>query len=467
MGKAPELLRLGEPAGRRLLAATVLGSGMGFLDGTIVNVALPRIGSELHADLAALQWVINGYTLALASLILVGGALGDRFGRKRMFAWGVAAFAVTSALCALAPTIETLIAARLLQGVAAALLTPGSLALVESSFVHHDRMRAIGAWTGMLGVATAGGPVLGGWLVGLSWRWAFAINLPLAVLTLLLLRGAPESRDERADGKHFDLPGIVLAPVALAAVTWALTEWPDTGATPATVGAAATGVVAAVAFVVVERRARYPMVPPEMFADRVFTLINVVTLLVYAALSGSMVFIALFLQIGAGWSPLAAGAASVPISVLMFLLAARFGAVATRFGPRRPMVIGALVLAGGLALLAGAPRDPGFVTDILPGMLAMGLGLSMLVAPLTGTVLAAAPAGRAGVASGINNAVSRTAGLLAVAALPLLVGLSGHAYADADAVTAAYRGALWWCVGLVLAGAVVTAVGLSGRRAAG
>lgn len=460
----PALLRLDQPAGRRLLAAAVLGSGIAFLDGTVVNVALPRIGGELDAELAGLQWVINGYTLTLASLILVGGSLGDRFGRKRVFAWGIAGFAITSLLCAIAPTIHTLVGARLLQGVAAALLTPGSLAMLQASFARADRMRAIGAWTGMLGIATAGGPVLGGWLVGISWRWAFAINLPLAAITLWLLRTAPESRDEEASGE-LDVPGILLAPIALAGLTWALTAWPDTGASATTVGAAVLGVAAAVGFVVAERRSRHPMVLPSLFTNKVFTSINLVTLAIYAALSGSMVFVALFLQVTAGWTPLAAGAATVPISAVMLVLASRFGGVATRHGPRLPMVAGALLLALGLGLLARSPDQPSYVLDVLPGMLAQGLGLSMLVAPLTGTVLAAAPDSHAGVASGINNAVSRTAGLLAVAGLPLLVGLSGRAYADPAAVADAYRAAMWWCVGLVLLGALLTAVTLTGPAA--
>lgn len=453
------LLTLDTAPGRRLLAAAVLGSGMAFLDGTVVNVALPRMGDELDASLAGLQWVINGYTLTLAALILVGGSLGDQLGRRRVFAWGIAGFAITSGLCALAPTIHTLVAARLLQGVAAALLTPGSLALLQASFARKDRMRAIGAWTGMLGIATAGGPVLGGWLVGISWRWAFAINLPLAVVTLLLLRGAPESRDEHASAGR-DRAGIALAPLSLAGLTWSLTAWPETGPTVTTVGSAVVGLVAAFAFVVAEGRTPAPMVPPDLFTDRVFSLINLVTLFVYAALTGSMMFIALFLQVTAGWTPLAAGAATVPISAVMLVLAPRFGGVATRRGPRLPMVSGAVVLAVGLVLLARSPHEPGFLLDVLPGMLGMGLGLSMLVAPLTGTVLAAAPDSRAGVASGINNAISRTAGLLAVAALPLLVGLSGRAYADPTAVADAYRAAMWWCVALVTAGAVLTVIGL-------
>lgn len=450
-----------EPAGRRLLATTILGSGMAFLDGTIANVALPQIGRDFHAQLEGLQWVINGYTLALASLILVGGSLGDRFGRKKMYGAGIAAFAVTSALAALSPNIEVLIAARLLQGVAAALLTPGSLAMLQASFVKDDRMKAIGAWTGMLGIATAGGPIVGGWLVGIDWRLAFWLNLPLGAVVLWLLRAAPESKDARAS-THLDVPALVLAPVALAGMTWSLTAWPDRGATLVTVGPLLIAALAAIAFVVVERRTEHPMVAPELFADRVFTVINLVTVAVYAALTGSFFFLAVYLQISAGWSPLEAGAATLPISVIMLCLASRFGAAAARYGARLPMLTGSALLAAGLAWLALAPDRPSYLTQLLPGVLAMGLGLSMVVAPLTGTVLAAAPDHEAGLASGINNAVSRTAGLIAVAALPLAVGLSGSEYRIGHEVARAYRSSMWICAGLVAVGFLLT-LALGGR----
>ncbi len=453
------LLAMSEPAGRRLLATTVLGSGMGFLDGTVANVALPHIGDDLHADLAGLQWVVNGYTLSLASLILVGGSLGDRLGRKRVYAWGIAGFALASVLVAIGPTIETVVLARVLQGVFAALMTPGSLAMLQASFRPEDRMRAIGAWTGTLGIATAAGPVIGGWLVGIDWRIAFWINVPLAAIVLWLLKPAPESRDED-DVYRFDWWAVVLAPITLAGITWALTAWPDTGASLTTVGALIIGVVAGVAFVLFELREPHPMLPPAIFASRDFSVINIVTLFVYAALSGSMLFLAIFLQVSAGWSPLEAGAATVPVSIIMFFLASRFGAVATKFGARTPMVAGSAVLTVGFAWLALAPDAPSYIGQVLPGVILMGLGLSMLVAPLTGTVLAAVPDEESGLASGINNAVSRTAGLLAVAVLPLLVGLSGTAYRDPAAVGDAYRASMWWCAALVAVGGILTAVAL-------
>lgn len=442
-----------------MVATTVLGSGMGFLDGTIANVALPHIGGDLHANLAELQWVINGYTLALASLILLGGSLGDRLGRKRVYAWGIGGFAVASALAALSPTIGLLIAARTAQGVAAALMTPGSLALLQASFREEDRMRAIGAWTGTLGIATAAGPAVGGWLVGIDWRIAFWINVPIAIVVLWLLRSAPESRDPNPEGP-LDVWAVVLAPLALGGLTWSLTAWSTDGVSATTLVPLVAAIAATVAFLVIEHRIRFPMVPLGLFRSRNFSVINLVTLFVYAALSGSMLFVALFLQVSAGWSALAAGAATIPMSIEMFFLASRFGAVATRIGARLPMLAGEAVLAIGFVLLALAPDDPSYLLDVLPGILLMGLGLSMLVAPLTGAVLAAAPERYAGLASGINNAVSRTGGLLAVAALPLIVGLSGEKYRDAHRVGDAYRASLWWCAAGVALGVVITALGL-------
>ncbi|BBH15728.1 MFS transporter [Nocardioides baekrokdamisoli] len=452
-----------EPRGRRLIATTVLGSGMGFLDGTIANVALPHIGSDLHASFAELQWVINGYTLTLASLILVGGSLGDRFGRKRVYGWGIAGFAVASALAALSPTVGVLIAARSIQGIFAAMMTPGSLAMLQSSFEEDDRMRAIGAWTGTLGIATAAGPALGGWLVGIDWRIAFWINLPIAAIVLLLLRAAPESRDPNAS-KTFDLPAMILTPLALGSLTWSLTAWPATGAKPSTVIPLVVAALSVVAFVVLERRTPDPLVPLHLFRNRNFSVINVVTLFVYAALSGLLLFLSLFLQVTAGWTALAAGASTVPLSVVMFFLASRFGALSSKIGVKRPMLAGQAAVAVGLALLALSPRHPSYVLDILPGVIVMGLGLSMMVAPLTGAVLAAAPERYAGLASGINNAVSRTAGLLAVAGLPLLVGLAGTQYRSATAVGSAYRESLWWCAAGVALAFVITAVGVASGR---
>lgn len=460
----PQSLRMSEPRGRLVLATTVLGSGIAMLDGTIVNVALPTIGRELDADLAGLQWVVNAYALTLAALILLGGSLGDRFGRARLYAVGVGGFGIASVACALSPTIELLILARGAQGVCAALLVPGSLAILQASFHPADRLGAIGAWTGLLGVATASGPIVGGWLVDQDWRWAFWLNVPLALAVVALtLRAVPESRNAHAS-HHIDAIGVVLAVAGLAGLTYALTLWPERGADGVTLTAAAVGVAGLAGLAVAEQRAAQPMVPPSLFKSRVFTVINLVTLLVYAGLSGALLFVVLFLQVVGGWSALAAGAATLPLSVVMFFLASRFGKLAARSGPRGFMIGGTLIAALGFVLLAYSPDHPAYVLHVLPGMTLLGFGLSMTVAPLTGTVLAAAPDELAGTASGVNNAVARTAGLVAVAALPPLVGLAGADYADPAALAPAYRAAMLACAGLVAAGAALTAVGLKAER---
>lgn len=458
-----ELLRLKSHTGRLALTTTVLGSGIALLDSTIVNVALPTIGRDLEADLAGLQWVVNAYALTLASFILLGGSLGDRFGRRAMYAVGVGGFGVASVLCALSPTVEVLIAARAFQGLCAALLVPGSLAILQASFHRDDRMAAIGAWTGLLGVATASGPVIGGWLVERDWRWAFWLNVPLAVVVVVLsLKFVPESRNPLAS-KHVDATGVALAVVGLAGLTYGLTSLSDgLSASALTIGA--IGVIALGGFVRAELHTHDPMVPPSLFANRVFTTINLVTLLVYAGLSAALLFLVLFLQTVAGWSALEAGAATLPLSVVMLLLAGRFGRLAARSSPRPYMIGGTLVAAAGFVLLAMSPREASYVTNVFPGITLVGLGLAMTVAPLTGTVLAAAPDELAGTASGVNNAVARTAGLLAVAALPPLVGLGGADYASADALAPSYRLAMLVCAGLLVGGAALTAFGLAQRE---
>lgn len=463
--QAPAYLSLSESRGRVTLVATVLGSGIAFLDGTVVNVALPTIGRRLDAGITGLQWVVTGYALTLAALILLGGSLGDRYGRRKIYEIGVGGFAVCSLLCAVSPSIEFLVGARALQGIAAALLTPGSLAILQASFRPEDRMRAIGAWSGMVGISTALGPVVGGWLVGWTWRAIFWLNVPIAVVVIILChRTIPESRDPEA-AKHFDTKGVILATAGLAGTTYALTAWGSDGATPTTVLAAVVGLASLVGFVLVEQRERMPLVPMSLFKNRDFAVVNFVTLLVYAALSGCFFFLAVQLQVSGGYSPLEAGAATVPVSVLMLLLSERAGALAGRFGSRVMIGGGAVVCAAGLVLLAPLGRHPNFLTAVLPGIVVFGLGLCALVTPLTGTVLAAAPDRYAGTASGINNAVSRAGGLLAVAALPLLIGLTGDEYAVPSALTPAYRHALYICVGLLLAGGAAAFAGVT--RAAG
>ncbi|MEU5913306.1 MFS transporter [Micromonospora sp. NPDC047527] len=463
-------LRMGTAAGRGTLLAAVLASGMVFLDGTVVNVALPKLGQDLGANVADLQWTVNGYLLTLAAFVLLGGALGDRFGRRRVFLIGVVWFTAASVLCGLAQGTGTLIAARFLQGVGGALLTPGSLSVLQASFHPDDRGRAIGGWAGLSGVSTALGPFIGGWLIdALSWRWIFFLNVPLAVLVLLATaRWVPESRDEnvsRTQGpghtrRRFDVAGALLGALALAGVTYALIDAPARGYASAPVLVAVlVGVVAAVVFVVLERRrGDTAMLPTGLFGSRLFSVLNIFTVVVYAALGGFTFFFAVYLQNVVEWSALRTGIALLPMTVLLLIGSARAGALSARIGPRLPLAVGPVVAAVGLLLLRGVGPGASYWRDVLPGVLLFGLGLTLVVAPLTASVLAAVQDRFSGVASGFNNAAARAGGLLAVAALPLLVGLSGSGYEQKTELTDAYRGALLWCAGLLLAGAVLALV---------
>lgn len=444
-------VRMASPTGRWVLLATILGSSIAMLDATVVNVALPRLGRDLDADIGALQWTLNGYTLALASLILLGGALGDRWGRRRVFAVGVAWFTIASALCGLAPTVELLIAARVLQGVGAALLTPGSLALISATIADRDRGAAIGAWAGLGGVASAVGPIVGGWLVdAATWRAVFWMNLPIgAAVVWIAWRHVPESRDPDA-AESVDSGGILLAAAGLGVLTYGLIA-----SLPLV---ALIGLVVLVAFVLQERRTAHPLVPLSMFGHPVFSAANLVTLMVYAALGGTFFLFVLQLQVVAGYSPLQAGAASLPITLLMLVLSPYAGALGERIGPRLPMTVGPLVGAAGLLLMLRIGPDATYVGDVLPGVVVFGLGLSAMVAPLTTAVLSAAPVAQAGVASGINNAIARTGQLLAVAALPALVGITGGAYADPGTVENGFRISMLICAGLLAVGGTIAGV---------
>jgi EmrB/QacA subfamily drug resistance transporter len=432
------------------------------LDATIVNVALPRIGRQFGASLAGLQWTVNAYTLTLAGLILLGGSLGDRFGRRKVFMIGVIWFAVASALCGLAPGIGVLIAARALQGIGGALLTPGSLAIIQASFTPSDRPRAIGAWSGLGGVAGAIGPFLGGWLIASAgWRWAFLLNLPLALLVVLVAaRHVPESRDE-SEHHGFDVLGAVLAALTLAGLTYALTEAPAHGSKVPAVIAAAVGAAAGVAFVWLERRrsagrGTSPMLPLDIFRSRQFTAVNVVTFIVYGGMSVQFFLLVVDLQVVAGYSPIVAGTGLLPVTILMLLLSSRMGALAQRAGPRYPMTAGLILAATGMTLTFRIGPHASYFADVLPAALVFGLGLSMVVAPLTATVLATADVQHAGVASGVNNAVARAAGLLAVAGIPPAVGLTGTAYENPGVFNDGFHRAMLIAAILLLVGAVVT-----------
>jgi len=408
-----EPLPLASARGRWVLAVTVLGSAIALLETTVINVSLPAIGRDLDADLAGLQWVVSGYLVTLASLILLGGALGDRFGRRRIFELGVIWFTIASLACALSPTVEVLIAARLVQGVGGALLTPGSLAIIEATFRREDRARAIGAWSALGGIAAAVGPLLGGWLVdAVSWRAIFLLNLPIGVVVVWASRRhVPETRDQEQRGR-LDVLGSILVTGGLAGLTFALIQASERGAaSPEVVSAAVIAVLALGLFVVVERRSANPMLPLEIFRSRQFTGANLVTFVVYAALGGVSFLLAVFLQISLGYSAVQAGAATLPVTALMLALASRMGALAQRIGPRIPLTVGSLLLAAGTVLMSRIDIGDSYVTSVLPGVVVFGLGLASVVAPVTATVLAAAADRHAGIASGVSNAVARTAAL--------------------------------------------------------
>lgn len=454
-----ELLARGTPAGRRALATVILGSGIAMLDGTVVNIAVPHIGASLGATLGQMQWVVNGYMLSLASLILVGGALGDRLGRRRCYLVGVAGFGLASALCAAAQEPGQLIALRVLQGFFGALLTPGSLSILQSGFRESDRAGAIGTWAGVSGIATAIGPLVGGFLLDHGgWRWIFAINVPLCLLVLVLGRGLPESRDDEARQRPFDVRGAVAGVVALAVTTYVLTAW-RTAPWVLSVVLAVLAVAIWTAFVRLERHPA-AMLPVELFRSRVFTAANLMTFLVYGALGAAMFLLILQLQVTSGYGPVAAGLAALPITLAMLLLSSRMARLAQRTGPRLPMSIGPLICAAGMLPLAWVGDPAPYWTRVFPGITIFALGLSTLVAPLTAAVLAAAPDRHAGIASGINNAVARSGSLLAVAALPALVGLTGDDYRHAAALTTGYRHAQLICACLLAAGGVVSWFGL-------
>ncbi|HEX6247465.1 MAG TPA: MFS transporter [Nocardioidaceae bacterium] len=453
-------LGYGEPAGRWVLAATVLGSSVAFLDATVVNIALPAIGSDLDAGVSGLTWTVNAYTLTLAAFVLVGGSLGDRYGRRRVFMVGAAWFGVASLVCALATSVGILVAFRALQGVGAALLTPGALAILQATFRAEDRSRAIGAWSGLAGITGAVGPFLGGWLVEVgSWRWIFLLNLPVVVAVLAIAaRHVPESRDDAATGR-LDLGGAALAAVGLGSLTYGLAAWSEQGLAAVAVQVGiGLGLVALAAFVAWEARTARPMLPLDIFAAPRFGVTNLVTFLVYAALGGVFFWLVVTLQVVSGWSPLTAGLSLLPVTVLMLLFSPRAGVVGDRLGPRIPMTVGPLLGALGVALLARVGPDASYLTDVVVPTTLLGAGLTLTVTPLTATVLGALEEERAGLASGVNNAVARTGGLLLVAVLPAVTGLGAGGFGDPVALEPAFRTAMLVCAALLAVGGLVAAV---------
>jgi EmrB/QacA subfamily drug resistance transporter len=457
-GLAGDWVRYRSAAGRLVLLATVLGSGLVTLDATVVNVALPAIAAELGADFTSLQWTVNAYTLTQAALLLLGGALGDRYGRRRVFVLGILWFAAASVLCGAAPNARALIATRALQGVGAALLTPASLAIIEATFHPDDRSAAIGAWSGLGGVMTAMGPFVGGYLTAaVTWRLIFLVNLPFAVLAAwAALRHVPESRDVNAPPR-LDYSGAALSALGLAGVVYALTAAPTHGwGSGAVLAAGLGGIGALVALAVIERAQRHPLVPLDLFQSRQFTAANVITFVVYGALGGALFLLPIQLQRVVGLSALQSGTALIPMTILMLLLSSAAGRLAARVGPRLPMTLGPLIAAVGLALLVRVAPGGGYLTTTFPAVVVFGLGLSVTVAPLTWTALRAAGPAHAGVASAINNVVARAAAAVAVATLPVAAGIAGPAALEPDVFAEGFRRAMWIAATLVAAGGMLS-----------
>ena len=457
---SPAGLRFASAQGRWVVAATVLGSGMAALDATVVGIALPAIGRDFHASVASIQWVVDAYTLTLAGLLLLGGTLGDSYGRRKVFQIGIVWFAVASLLCGLAPDAAVLIAARALQGVGGALLTPGSLAILQASFAEEDRSAAIGAWSGLGGVATAIGPFLGGWLISaVSWRLVFFINLPLAVAVLVIARRhVPETKAPGPVPK-LDVRGAVTISGALAGITYGLIAasaygW---GSVPVLVPLG-VGLALLALFVLIEDKEREPMLPLGVFRSRQFTAANTVTFVVYGALGGLLFLVPVVLQVAHRYSPIEAGTSLLPITFIMLALSARSGALAARIGPRLQMSVGPLVIAGSFLLFIRVGASGNYLTAVLPAVVVFGLGVAIMVAPLTATAMSAAPADHAGVASAVNNDVARAAGLIAVAVLPALAGITGDSYLHPTALAHGFKVAAMIAAVFCAAGGVLAAL---------
>jgi EmrB/QacA subfamily drug resistance transporter len=462
---------------RLTLIATILGSTVVFLDSTVVNVALPAIADGLDADLAGQQWVVEAYMLSLVALLLVGGSLGDQFGRRRMFVVGLVGFGVTSVLCAVAPSVEILVGARALQGVAGALLVPGSLAIVAATFEGAARGKAVGTWTAWTGIATVIGPAGGGALIGFtSWRAIFWVNLPLIAATVALtLHSVEESRDPDAF-RGVDWLGIVLSAAGLGGPVFALIEQPSRGWNDPLVWIPfAAGVACFALFLLHEARARHPMLDLGLFRIRNFAVANLTTLTAYAGLIGGLFFVGLYLQQVAGYSALEAGLATTPISLILFLLSPRWGRLASGTGPRLPMTLGPIVGGAGLLMLLMISAGGNYVTEVLPGIVVFGLGLSATVAPLTATVLDSVEERHVGIASGVNNGISRVAGLLAIAVLGAIISArfttiagdvaGGPLTADAAAAsTSAFHLGIVIAGLLMIAGGIVSALGIENPK---
>jgi EmrB/QacA subfamily drug resistance transporter len=452
-------VRSGTTAGRWVLVATVLGSALAAIDATVVTIALPTVARDLGASFGDLQWTVTGYSVTLAALILFSGAAGDRFGRRRLFLLGVVWFTAASVLCAAAPTIGVLIAARVLQGIGAALLTPSSLAIIEAVFDPRDRAGAVGTWAGFSGVAGALAPFAGGWLLALgSWRWVFLVNVPVAALVVaVVVRHVPETRDEQAAG-GLDWVGSVMSVLFLGAGTFAIIEAPN-GGNPALVTVAAVLAVGLLAgFLLWERRSPHPLLPPRLFTIRQFAAVNAVTFVVYGALGTFFFLMVLQLQVVAGWSPLLAGSSTIPVTVLVLVFSRRSGELGQRIGPRPQMTLGPLLCALGTLLALRIGPDADYLRDVAPAVLVLGVGLAAMVAPLTATALSSVPTSNAGLASGVNNALARSASLLGIAGIPVAAGLTGAAFGDPARFDDGFEAAALVCAVLFAGGGVLAAL---------
>jgi EmrB/QacA subfamily drug resistance transporter len=437
-------LAYGTARARWVIAASVLGSGIATLDATVVGIALPAVGRSFHSGLGTLQWVVTGYSLTLAAFLLLGGSLGDRFGRRRVFSVGVVWFALASAACGVAPDAGVLIVARILQGVGGAMLTPASLAILQASFRPADRPRAIGAWSGLGGLATAAGPLVGGYLIAVgSWRWVFFINVPIAAAVLgVAARHVPETRDPSVTGR-LDTVGAALAVIFLTGTTYGLIEGPTHGWTsPAVLTGLIGAGIAAPVFLATERTRANPMLPLTMFRERQFSAANAVTFVVYGALGGALFLVPVELQLVSHYTALQSGLSLLPVTAIMLVFSARSASLAARIGPRLQMSLGPVVVGAGLVLLTRAADGRAYITYVLPAILVFGTGLALTVAPLTSTALGAAAPEHAGVASAVNNVIARAAGLIAVAVLPLLAGITGTAALQPHLFATGFRLAL-------------------------
>ena len=450
-----------------MLFATVLGSGIAFLDGTVVNVALPSIGREFHVGLADLQWTVTGYTLTLSALILLGGSLGDRYGRRRIFMIGLVWFTAASLLCGLAPSAPLLIAARGVQGVGGALLTPASLAIIEATFRQDDRGAAIGAWSGLGGIFGAIGPLLGGLLVGaVSWRLVFFINVPLAAITVAVAaRHVPESLQPGQRGR-LDVPGPVLVGLGLGGVTYGLIEASSSGWTsPVILTALGAGIAALGLFLLNERRQSDPLLPLDIFRIREFAGANAATFAIYGALGAVIFLVVIQVQQVLHYSPLAAGAALLPMTLILLALSSSSGRLASSIGPRIPMTVGPLIAGVGMALFTRVDAGATYVAAVLPAGIVFGLGMVITVPALTTTAMGAVGAERSGIASAINNDVARAASLAAVAVVPVLAGISTSGTAISSAAfSSGFRTAMFICAGLCAVGGVISLLTIGGRR---